>query len=181
MSATDGSRVRRVTNLAADAAYDVAPRYPPDGRRIVFTRYGVVDRGDGSGRGAWSALRGRRRRITHPADQWLGLKAGDADWAPTGARSRSRRSPTASRTTPATSTPSGETDRSSGTSRTTGATWEGESFRYTESSDPVWSPDGRTIMFTNDLVIANPCFDLAGLTTMKPNGKQRAVRSRRAA
>ena len=35
----DGSHVRRVSTLPEAALYDLAPRFSPDGRRIVFTRY----------------------------------------------------------------------------------------------------------------------------------------------
>ena len=34
----DGSNVRRLTTLPSDAMFDLAPRFSPDGRRIVFTR-----------------------------------------------------------------------------------------------------------------------------------------------
>ena len=56
--------------------------------------------------------------------------------------------------------------------RNTGATGEGENFRYTESSDPMWSPDGRTIMFTDDTF--TPHSYVSGLATMKPDGSRRA-------
>jgi Tol biopolymer transport system component len=73
----NGSNVRRLTTLPADAMLDTAPRFSPDGRRLVFTRY-ITDPGrsalftvgvDGSG----------LKQLT----PW-GNGAADADYSPDG-------------------------------------------------------------------------------------------------
>ena len=38
MNAADGSQVHRVTSLPPAASLDYAPRFSPDGTRLVFTR-----------------------------------------------------------------------------------------------------------------------------------------------
>ena len=139
MSAFDGSRVRRVTKLPAWAASELTPRFSPDGRRILFSRYRRVDRGEDEPPEEPSALYvvdvdGRHlRRITD-----FDLKAGDADWSPDG-RWISFET-IADRVENDTGDvyimrPDGSGLRN--LTRNTGATGEGENFRYTESSDHV--------------------------------------------
>src|SRR5215211_3190737 len=73
----DGSNVRRVSTLPEKAEYDSAPRFSPDGTKLVFTRFRgdpkpaalFTIRIDGSG----------LRRLT----PWSN-GAGDADWSPGG-------------------------------------------------------------------------------------------------
>ena len=77
----DGADPRRVTTLPTGAACDYAPRYAPDGRRLVFTRY--RDEG-GTETAALFTIRtdGRdERQVTS-----FSLNAGDADWSPDGER-----------------------------------------------------------------------------------------------
>jgi hypothetical protein len=74
---SDGTNVRRVTTLPADAMFDLAPRFSPDGRRLVFTRY-ITD----PGRSALFTVRadgGGLKQLT----PW-GNGASDADWSPEG-------------------------------------------------------------------------------------------------
>jgi TolB protein len=172
----DGARVRRVTRLPQWAAYDLAPRISPDGRRIVFARYRLVERGDGEPTEELGALHvvnvdgSNLRQITG-----YELRAGGSDWKPDGKWIVFEKYVDHFENDPGdiyVVRPDGS--KLTNLTHNTGATGEGESFRYTESSDPVWSPDGRTIMFTNDLVTAQPRFDLAALATMTPDGKRRA-------
>ena len=84
---SDGTNVRRVTPLPADAMFDITPRFSPDGKRIVFTRY-ITD----PGRSALFTVRvdgGGLKQLT----PW-GNGAGDADFSPDGKSSCSRRIPT---------------------------------------------------------------------------------------
>lgn len=87
--AADGSSLQRVTRLPKTALFDTAPRFSPDGTKLVFTRYRppkgpnppTTERGalfvvnvDGSG----------LRQVTRFS---LGASgAGDADWSPDGTR-----------------------------------------------------------------------------------------------
>ena len=74
---SDGTNVRRVTTLPADAMFDLAPRFSPDGRRLVFTRY-ITD----PGRSALFTVRvdgGGLKQLTP-----RGNGASDADWSPEG-------------------------------------------------------------------------------------------------
>jgi Tol biopolymer transport system component len=172
----NGSRVRRVTKLPPWAAYDLAPRISPDGRRIVFARYRLVERDAGEPPEELGALHIVNLDGSH-LRQLTGyeLRAGGSDWKPDGKWIVFEKYVDHFDNDPGDIyivRPDGS--KLTNLTHNTGATGEGDSFRYTESSDPVWSPDGRTIMFTNDLVTAEPFFDLAGLATMKPNGTQRA-------
>jgi Tol biopolymer transport system component len=176
MSATDGSRIRRVTRLPAWAAGDLAPRFSPDGRRLVFSRSRIVERGEGEPPEELGALHVVNVDGSH-LRQLTGyeLRASGSDWKPDGRWIVFEKYVDRFANDPGdlyVIRPDGSGLRN--LTNNTGATGEGDTFRYTESSDPVWSPDGRTIMFTNDLVTAEPFFDLAGLATMNPNGKQRA-------
>ena len=73
----DGSHVRRVTTLPAGLDADRTPRFSPDGRRLVFTRY---TRGQGASALFTTDLRGRHtNQITSFA-----IRAGDAVWSPHG-------------------------------------------------------------------------------------------------
>jgi TolB protein len=176
MSAADGSRVRRVTKLPSWAAYDLAPRISPDGRRIVFARYRLVDRDEGQPTEELGALHvvnvdgSNLRQITG-----YDLRAGSSDWKPDGSWIVFEKYVDHFENDPGDIyiiRPDGS--KLTNVTHNTGATGEGDRFRYTESHDPAWSPDGRTIMFSNDLVTAEPPVNLAGLATMTPDGKRRA-------
>jgi Tol biopolymer transport system component len=73
----DGTNVRRVTTLPRKAKFDFAPRFSPDGTKLVFTRY-ITD----TGRSALFTVRvdgGGLKQLT----PW-GNGAEDADWSPDG-------------------------------------------------------------------------------------------------
>jgi TolB protein len=153
----DGTSVRRVTRPPASATNDLAPRFAPDGHRLVFTRFnGDTDFGnsalltvepDGTG----------LRQITP-----FGVGAGDADWSPDGSRIVFEAYPTPG------STGQIRVVRADGTHSRTLT----DGF----SADPVWSPDGATLLFLAGEP-RNGGFVL-GLATMKPDGSGRHFLSR---
>jgi Tol biopolymer transport system component len=153
----DGSNVRRVSTLPEKAEFDTAPRFSPDGRRLVFTRYisetdpvrsalftvGV----DGSG----------LKQLT----PW-GNGAGDADWSLDGTKIVFEAYPDfGSHGEVFTIDADGQqltkltdNDRSGG-----------------GSSDPVWSPDGTKILFLSEHSFSGESG--IGLATMNPDGTDR--------
>src|SRR5215210_8668802 len=168
----DGSNVHRVTPLPTKAEFDQAARFSPDGRRLVFTRYRgnrTVDHGrvsaetaalftvrlDGSG----------LRRLT----SW-GLRPNDADWSPDGKKLVFEAYPRF---------PNSEFDAPSGshgevyTMDADGGHLENitDNFRNGGSGDPVWSPDGKKILFLSAHVEGGE-FGI-GLATMNPDGSAR--------
>jgi len=151
----DGSNVRRVSTLPEKAEYDSAPRFSPDGKRLVFTRYITEDIPI---RAALFTVRvadgGGLKQLT----PW-GNGAGDAHWSPDGTKIVFEASPEAS---------------SHGDIFTIDA--DGEQLtNLTDnmrsgggSADPVWSPDGTKILFLQD----RPGLGF-GLATMNPDGTDR--------
>ena len=156
----DGSHLRRVTEPSGDETFDGAPRFAPGGRRLVFTRY----REDGEG-GEESALftvrvdGSHERRVTS-----FGLEPGDATWSPDGRSLVFEAYPM----------PSSRGDiysvRRDG-SHLRNLTTNNDDTEG--SSDPVWSPDGKLILFLYTRIDGDGEF-AGGLTTMKPNGRARS-------
>jgi Tol biopolymer transport system component len=147
---SDGSHVRRVTILPAGDAGDGAPRFSPDGRRLVFTRY----RGDVANSALFIVdLDGHHlRQVTSFA-----IGAGDADWSPDGKELVFEATPTPQS--------HGQTD----VVRTDGRRLR--TLKSDFSADPVWSPDGKQIiLLQGDEIDGRMTF---GLATMKPNGTKR--------
>ena len=150
----DGSNVRRLTTLPADAMFDLAPRFSPDGRRIVFTRY-ITD----PGRSALFTVGvdgGGLKQLT----PW-GNGAADADYSPDGKKLVFEAYPNAQCF--------GEiyTVDSDGQHLTNIA----DNRCHAGSSDPVWSPNGEKILFTQAHAFSGG-FGF-GLATMNPDGSMR--------
>jgi Tol biopolymer transport system component len=146
-----GSNVRRVTTLPADAMFDLALRFSPDGRRLVFTRY-ITD----PGRSALFTVRvdgGGLKQLT----PW-GNGAGDADYSPDGKKLVFEAFPNKGCF--------GEiyTVDSDGQHLTNIA----DNRCQAGSADPVWSPDGTKILFLSAHAEGGK-FGI-GLATMNPDG-----------
>jgi Tol biopolymer transport system component len=160
---SDGSNVRRITTLPANAANDLAPRFSPDGSRLVFTRYRGKDQSE---KAALFTVRldGTQRAQLTP----FALHAGDADWSPDGRRLVFEAYPN-----PA----------AFGNVYVIGA--NGHDLRNLThnpvgkagSADPVWSPDGKKILFLDNRTVAG--VGKTGLATMNPDGSARLFLSRR--
>jgi Tol biopolymer transport system component len=150
----DGSNVRRLTTLPAEALYEDAPRFSPDGSRIVFNRY-ITD----PGRSALFTVGvdGSRLKQLTP---W-GNGASDADYSPDGKKLVFEAYP---------NKPCfGEiyTVDSDGQHLTNIA----DNRCQAGSADPVWSPDGKKILFKSAHVEGGE-FGIA-LATMNPDGTDR--------
>jgi TolB protein len=156
---SDGSDVRRITILPGGYEFDLAPRFSPDGKRLVFIRY----RGKGCPRPFCPsekaalfvvALDGTGlRRLTSFA-----IHAGDADWSPDGKQMVFEAYPNG---------PYGDV-------YVIGA--NGRNLRNlthdpTGQADPVWSPDGTKILFLDNRVVRGR--GRTGLATMRSDGSAR--------
>jgi len=170
-------QLRRVTTIPGAGWSDLSPRFSPDGTRLVFTRYKNFDhRPHGTLVGELSALfvvdadGGNPRQITA-----FGLHPGDADWSPDGRRIVFETDGFEHPGRGAdiyTINPDGR-----GLTNITGnagvrGIGNANAFVFENSSDPVWSPDGTTILFL-DGIFDNPVLN-EGMATMRPDGTNRA-------
>lgn len=159
---SDGSHAWRVSTLPEKAGYDTAPRFSPNGNRLVFTRYINEELGrsalftvgvDGTG----------LKQIT-PS----GNGARDADWAPDGNKIVFEARPEKGASAPDrdchaeiyTVDPDGQ--------HLTNIT---DNHCFAGSHEPVWSPNGEKILFLSAHVEEGE-FGI-GLATMNPNGTKR--------
>ena len=81
VSHPDGSHLRRITVLPKGYGFDAAPKFSPDGKRIVFTRFHYDDQDNET-----SALYVVNADGTHETrlDATADLHPGDANWSPDG-------------------------------------------------------------------------------------------------
>jgi Tol biopolymer transport system component len=152
----DGSNVRRVSTLPANAELDTAPRFSPDGRRLVFTRY--INE-SAPVRSALFTVRvdgGGLKQLT----PW-GNGAGDADWSPSGKKLVFEANPN---------------NRCYGDVYTVDS--DGQHLKNITDNrcdggiaDPVWSPNGHKILFSQAREFSGG-FGF-GLATMNPDGSAR--------
>jgi Tol biopolymer transport system component len=157
---SDGTDLRRITTLPSGYENDLAPRFSPDGKRLVFTRY----RGKGCPQSfcpsEHSALfvvgvdgTGLRQLTS------FAIHPGDADWSPNGKRIVFEAYPNG---------PYGDV-------YVIGA--NGHNLRNltrdpSGQADPVWSPDGTKILFLDNRFVRGR--GRTGLATMRPDGSRRS-------
>ena len=157
----DGSHLRRVTTLPPGAEFDLAPRFSPDGKQIVFTRYVLTGDVETSSLFVVNVDGSHERRLTRTAD----LYPGDADWSNDGRTLVFEAD--------------GPNPGSRGeiyTIRASGTHLHNLTHNVTGrqgSSDPVYSPDGRLILFVSG-VFPSDGPPTIGLTTMRTDGTRRA-------
>jgi Tol biopolymer transport system component len=150
---SNGTDVHRVSTLPAKAKFDQSPRFSPDGKRLVFTRYRgdpkpaalFTIRIDGSG----------LRRLT----PWSN-GAGDADWSPGGKKLVFEANPNNCYGDVYTVDSDGQHLKNITDNRCEGGI-----------ADPVWSPDGKKILFGQGREFSGG-FGF-GLATMNPDGTDR--------
>ena len=153
----DGTDVHRVSTLPTEAIYDIAPRFSPDGRRLVFTRY-ITD----PGRSALFTV-GVRGGGLKQLTPW-GNGAGDADYSPDGKKIVFEAYP--------------HTNCLNGNGEIYTVDSDGQHLTnithnrcQAGGSDPVWSPDGKKILFKSSHAEGGE-FGI-GLATMNPDGSDR--------
>ncbi len=167
--------ITRVTPLPAGQLWQELPRYSPDGRRIVFTEYREVPAENPDDppilQSALFTVRsdGRDpRRLT----SW-DISAGDADWSPDGdrivfaARLEEHQQIQSVMVIDANGRNLRELTVGDG------AAGDGADFRYQESFNPAWSPDGSKIIFVRASYTDADGFAM-GLMTMRPDGRRAA-------
>ncbi|MDX6719229.1 MAG: hypothetical protein QOJ63_1483 [Solirubrobacteraceae bacterium] len=169
MSAADGSHLRRVTSLPQGYESDQAPRFSPDGEWIEFTRYRLQDRGPDQPPLEQSAL-----FLVRPNGSGLrqmtsfDLLVGDGDWSPDGRRIVFE----TNGDVPSGVLPDIYVLNAQGRNLTNiTQNTLGPDGTLNLSSDPVWSPDGRLILFLDGHDAPGSIKE--GLATMRPDGSDR--------
>jgi TolB protein len=154
--AADGSGLRRITTLPSGYSMDKAPRFSPDGEKIVFTR----EASDSASSLYVVGLDGSGLRSITSSD----LHPGDATWSPDGSEIAFEADLTFDgRPGPWIVESDGQNARSLTGPQDMSADWTG-------FSDPVWSPDGTLIMMLQGVHKSDGTFLSGGLATIKPDG-----------
>lgn len=178
---SDGSAPpRRVTTLVAPSFWQELPRFSPDGTRIVWDegRGGKVLSHHQDGRliAEQTALFTVRVDGTdlQQVTPW-GLHAVDPDWSPDGKRLVFASQPTRIGDIGEVMVADADGGRLRTLTQDAGLIGIGSdnAFVYSESFNPVWSPDGRKILFAHASYTAAAGFEM-GLQTVNPDGTGRA-------
>ena len=154
----DGTNVRRLTTLPEKAVLDSQPRFSPDGRRLVFTRFISEDHPEESALFTVRLDGGGLKQLT----PW-GMGAGDADWSPDGKKLAFEAFPVYG-----TYGDIFTIDVDDGQQLTN--LTENE-LGVGGSSDPVWSADGKKILFVSKHSFGDESG--IGLATMNLDGTDR--------
>jgi TolB protein len=166
---SDGRGLHRVTVLPPGYEVDIAPRFSPDGKRLVFTRF----RGKGCPQpycpSEHAALftvaldgTGLRRLTT------FAIHAGEADWSPDGKRIVFEAYPNG---------PYGDVYVIGVNGRNLRNLTRNPIIGQAGSADPVWSPDGTKILFLDNRIVRGT--GRTGLATIRPNRSARSFVSSR--
>jgi Tol biopolymer transport system component len=167
----DGTHVRRITKLPDKAKLDLAPRFSPNGKWLVFTRY------LGFGNTAPSALFRVRRDGTHLQRLTsYSIRAGDGDWSPNGRKLTFEAYPNEALFGNVYVIDANGRHLENLTHHTTTVVDNTIVSADGGSADPVWSPNGRKILFLEAQVLRDHRFK-NGLATMRPDGSKRAFLS----
>jgi len=157
----DGTNLRRVT-IPSAGLHDGKPRFSPDGKHLVFTRFRGKDLAEKAAVFTVSLDGTHLRRLTTFA-----IHADDLDWSPDGKRIVFDGYPDPG-----------------GYGHIYVVDANGRHLRNltpgkTGSADPVWSPDGKSILFLDNRVLGGR--GRTGLATMKPDGSaERFISTRNA-
>jgi Tol biopolymer transport system component len=155
----DGTNLRRVT-IPPSGFHDGKPRFSPDGKHLVFTRFRGKDLAEKAAVFTVSLDGTRIRRLTTFA-----IHADDLDWSPDGKRIVFDGYP-----------------NPGGYGHIYVIDSNGRHLRNltpgnSGSADPVWSPNGKTILFLDNRVLGGR--GRTGLATMKPDGSAERFISKR--